>query len=84
MRCSYGTCRREAKYLQGWFDPNQYRDGSTTWGLVCATHDTMLGVMNLMDGFGLSRSGAAELNREMDREWRAEVRAAKYGVEAAT
>ena len=74
MRCSYGTCRREARYSQWW-------DGGG--GLVCATDDTALGVANLMDGFGLSRPEAAALNREMDGEWRAEVRVARYGTGVA-
>ena len=71
MRCGYGKRKREAKYFQVWVGGK---------GLACATHDTSLGVSNLMDWFGLSRSEAAELNRKMDREWRAEMRASKYGV----
>ncbi len=74
MRCSYRKCQRDAKYSQWWDDGK---------GLVCATHDREIGVANLADGFKITRVAAIAMNLEMDKDWRAEVRAARDGVGVA-
>lgn len=41
--CDYHGCKHRAKYFMGWLDSK----GEKQWGVVCATHDKMLGRENL-------------------------------------
>ena len=43
MNCEFQHCGRRAKYFMGWLE-----NGDKKFGMVCATHDKILGRKNLM------------------------------------
>ncbi len=61
-RCSYPGCSREAQFYMSW------QLGNTKhFGLVCATHDRILGRQNLIAS-GMTAAEAVEFDIKLSRE----------------
>ncbi len=67
--CAYGQgCPRSGAYFMGWRVQVTLYKAEQRWGLVCATHDRMLGIANLQRAYGLSVSEAASENYRISME----------------
>lgn len=70
VKCAYPGCNRMTPkpYMMGWEDD----EGRVKFGLVCATHDKILGRTNLAKLLDLTKSEAIDLDLEIDKEVKAE------------
>ncbi len=62
-RCAYPNCKRPAAYDMGWMDMER----NMQHGMVCPTHDRILGRKNLMRNANMTVQEAIAFEQELKR-----------------